>query len=129
VNKRGKSGKLGKITAVVGKAKYKVQWAGDDTASDTEYASTSLLVVDPPVAPDKAVGADGPAGAECDSDGGSDDGGDQFEAAREEGDHALKRAAFEVHARSLDVVWQDARCQGGCGNVPLPARSVCVQRP
>ena len=94
VKKRGKSGKLGKITAVVGKAKYKVQWAGDDTASDTEYANTSLLVVDPPAAPDVAVGADGPAGAECDSDGGSDDDGDQFEAARRPG--MLRAAPVDV---------------------------------
>ena len=39
---------------------------------------------------------------------GSDDDGDQFDVAQEEDDHAVKRAAFEAHARSLDGVTQDS---------------------
>jgi len=45
------------------------------------------------------MGAAVDADAEVESDGGSDDDGDQFDAACEEDDHAVKRAAFEAHAR------------------------------
>jgi hypothetical protein len=48
------------------------------------------------------MGAAVEAGTEVESDGGSDDDGDQFDTARDEDDHVLKRAAFEAHARSLD---------------------------
>ena len=54
--------------------------------------------VPPPAAPDEATGAAVDAGAEVESDGGSDD----------DDDHAVKRAAFEAHARSLDGETQDA---------------------
>lgn len=104
VKKRGKNGKVGTITAVVGKAQYLVKWAGEDTASDKVHANTSLMAVAPPAAAaaGAAVEAAVEAGAEVNSDAGSDDDGDQFEAAREEDGHEQNRAAFELHARSLD---------------------------
>ena len=80
MKKKGKNGKHGKIVVAVGKAKYKVKWNGVDAASDTEHTNTSLLIVLPPAAPNKAMAA-----------AGSDDDGDQFDVEREEDDHAVKR--------------------------------------
>ena len=37
----------GTIVAAVAKAKYKVKWDGEDAASDTEHANTSLLTAPP----------------------------------------------------------------------------------
>jgi hypothetical protein len=48
------------------------------------------------------------AGAEVESDG-SDDDGDQFEAACEEDNHTQARAAFELLARNLDGETQDVQ--------------------
>jgi hypothetical protein len=66
------------------------------------------------------MGAAVDADAEVESDGGSDDDGDQFNAACEEGDHAVKRAAFEAHARSLDGKTQNVTV--GASNVWCPTR-------
>ena len=107
VKEKSKNGRDGNIVAAVGKARYKVKWDGEDAASDTEHANTALLVVTLPAAPDEAMGAAVEAGTEIESDGGSDDDGDQFDASREEDDHVRKRAAFEAHARSLDGEMQD----------------------
>ena len=87
-------------------------WTNQGAESDKEYANTSLLVVAPPAATaDAAVEAveAEEAGAEVESDGGSDDDGDQFEAAREEDNHTQARAAFEVRARNLDGETQDVK--------------------
>ena len=46
VKNKGKNGKVGTITAVKGRAKYAVTWAGQDAESDTEYAN--LVVASPP---------------------------------------------------------------------------------
>ena len=58
-----------------------MKWDGEDAASDTEHTNTSLLTAPPLAALDEAMGAAVDADAEVESGGGSDDDGDQFDAA------------------------------------------------